>query len=1360
MARIEVNLDGGLNEQDDPYKLGFNEFTKLQNVRQISGVLSKRYGTGSQNTITSKTVDNVENFVSRRLAGVEIAAGTSNVTFSASTSTLSVASQTGMEVPGDGLTGNGSFLRVFKAEDAVYIDIDGATSANERMFVIKSVDSATHLTFYSAPTSETISANNVMITFAVNVSGAPTYLTTSDENSYDGKAYLLTYSTGDNKFLAIVNGNNFGDLRGIGTTSSTENIHMRAKSYADAVRFSCGLDTSPRIFRYVNRHHFNGYLKYGNNTFAALLYPRWAVDTAVISNQSSAFSELEAWNRISNSSNFSLKGFRGSLNLVDNIYDYKVIPVFDGTQEMLLDDSVFDFTTRGLHSIGTSDTTGFTSAYTTGIRAKGSITLANLNNRVSGLNVYRSTNSGTFFKVKSIYMGDNDPNIKHILDMNRSANRFYYSAATTLASDTLNSKVLMYDGYETVIVSDTGNNDWKGTGYKTFNTTDALGAVSPTESPNFGADQYGGQRICKFNQVSKETETIRANNGEAIGGSSEGGWYIADGTEWVDNAEILNGNAASDASDHIDEFADGDGEINVVFADSSTPGPFSTAFSTDNSNSSGFHAKFENDGSVQNDSTGHIRLNETTNAFDQTKNYIVSGWIRVEGFDSSLPQWRVYLDTDDDDNPDGNRTGDLVIAEGKGGAISQNIDNWRYFQYELNGPGTDETGGISLYVRILTPANWIATEDAWQTGSAIYLKALSIRERVTNFSIGTDGEKPLGFYGKNILADTTTDTGISSIGVPNNSLGGNYYHLYHNNDLASFLSSAQETALADSLNATITEFDFATGTSTLIGTNMFTGTNCTFANASGRGHLENNTTAQGIVTLPIITVVGETYDVDFDFISSDASNINVSLGASAAYNGSNSVTVSSARNDINLDTPFKATGTTSYLALQLTSSVSGKWVEIDNLRVKYHSLADESIPPPQTESTSGGVILDNTGPFIKLSAEAIPLPDASDRDSKCIISTSNYRFATDSHTSSTVAVDFIDPGWVDGNKHPFSGAKSLDVKHKYATMLNGRQFVANVKIQSEGDTEEYPNFVMYSEPGAPDVIPVTNFIQLQDLQGGEIVGIETLMNDIVVFMTRGIFRISIPSADPTNWNIVEAHPNIGCLHDKAITKAPNGIYFLSESNVYFLNSGFEAIPIGNKIRDVYQEKSTNTSNAAKMRLHYDVKYNRIYLTHTVSTNTIFYIFNINTNQWNTELHTAVLYDEFSLSRENDTLFIETDTHSKIRNAIDTTEFRDVNGAGSQVAIDMTVKTGKQLLTSLDDNALIRRVNTITDDGGGAGELNLELSGVTPTVTKNDHLVGVQSTRASARGKFAQIQISDSTNEDNAKEISKVDVEYE
>ena len=305
---------------------------------------------------------------------------------------------------------------------------------------------------------------------------------------------------------------------------------------------------------------------------------------------------------------------------------------------------------------------------------------------------------------------------------------------------------------------------------------------------------------------------------------------------------------------------------------------------------------------------------------------------------------------------------------------------------------------------------------------------------------------------------------------------------------------------------------------------------------------------------------------------------------------------------------------------------------------------------------------------------------------------------------------------------------------------------------------------MYSNPGAPDIIPTSNFIKLDDLQGGEIVGIETLMSDIVVFMTKGIFRINVPTGDPTNWSLVEAHPNIGCLHDKGITKAPNGIFFLSQEDVIFLDSGFSATPITYPIRDEYQ---TNVaSNSAIMRTHYDVKYNKLYITKTVSSDTYFWTYDILRQTWATEKHSGVEYDEFALDNDNNTLLIESaangsggaGNNSYISRAVDTTEYRDDNGSGSRVAIDMIAKTGEQELTPYDQNAYIRRVNTNTNKGGGT-ELDLEVIAGT-TVTKANFLDGAQSTRTSQRAQKAQVKVSDDVNQDNVKEISKIEVEYE
>jgi hypothetical protein len=296
---------------------------------------------------------------------------------------------------------------------------------------------------------------------------------------------------------------------------------------------------------------------------------------------------------------------------------------------------------------------------------------------------------------------------------------------------------------------------------------------------------------------------------------------------------------------------------------------------------------------------------------------------------------------------------------------------------------------------------------------------------------------------------------------------------------------------------------------------------------------------------------------------------------------------------------------------------------------------------------------------------------------------------------------------------------------------------------------------MYSNPGSPDSIPTSNFIKLDDLQGGEIVGIETLMSDIVVFMTKGIFRINVPSGDPTNWSLVESHPNIGCLNDKGITKAPNGIFFLSNEDVIFLDSGFQATPITYPIRDDYQ--STVASSSSIMKTHYDAKYNKLYITKSVSSDTEFYIYDIFRQVWYTEKHTGVEYDEFSFDNNNNTLLIESATNSNVRKAVNTSEYRD---KGS-VAIEMIAQTGEQELTPYDQNAYIRRVNTNTNKGSGSGTA-LDLQVVSgSTFTKNNFLNGVQSTRTSQRGKSVQVKISDDSSAENEiKEISRLEVEYE
>jgi len=196
-------------------------------------------------------------------------------------------------------------------------------------------------------------------------------------------------------------------------------------------------------------------------------------------------------------------------------------------------------------------------------------------------------------------------------------------------------------------------------------------------------------------------------------------------------------------------------------------------------------------------------------------------------------------------------------------------------------------------------------------------------------------------------------------------------------------------------------------------------------------------------------------------------------------------------------------------------------------------------------------------------------------------------------SGTTYRMTFVDVGEVEGSYHPFSGVNSLDTRFKYCTALNGRQFVANVTIYDgmSATGEEHNDMVIFSELNAPDVLPISNFIQIKDLQGGQIYGIEGLFADIVVFSERGIFRLNVPSDDPTAWSLVESEPNIGCTHPDSIAKWEGGVFFRGTDNLYYITSNFEFIPVGNDIKDKW--------DANLVRCKVDVENNRLVVNDTV-----------------------------------------------------------------------------------------------------------------------------------------------------------------
>jgi hypothetical protein len=159
-----------------------------------------------------------------------------------------------------------------------------------------------------------------------------------------------------------------------------------------------------------------------------------------------------------------------------------------------------------------------------------------------------------------------------------------------------------------------------------------------------------------------------------------------------------------------------------------------------------------------------------------------------------------------------------------------------------------------------------------------------------------------------------------------------------NGNMTDLLSSDTKTALNDVLNGTNNVMDFEDGSDgfNLIVANGFAkplGNGATFVINSNLGRLSNGAANQGQVILAFTTVSGRTYDISFDIEAVNSTELQASLGATSAYNSDAAVTTSGVDNDYHLATRFTATGTTSYLYLQLNTSTSGHYVDIDDLMI-------------------------------------------------------------------------------------------------------------------------------------------------------------------------------------------------------------------------------------------------------------------------------------------------------------------------------------------------------------------------------------------------------------------------------------------
>ena len=216
-------------------------------------------------------------------------------------------------------------------------------------------------------------------------------------------------------------------------------------------------------------------------------------------------------------------------------------------------------------------------------------------------------------------------------------------------------------------------------------------------------------------------------------------------------------------------------------------------------------------------------------------------------------------------------------------------------------------------------------------------------------------------------------------------------------------------------------------------------------------------------------------------------------------------------------------------------------------------------------------------------------------------------------------IEILDRGLSLGATFPLAGTSSLKTNYKYSKVLNGRNFIANIRIENDREEQEdHTDWIMYSEVNQPDVIPISNYIQTEDIQGGDIVGLEVLMSDLVVFMERGIFRLSVPGTNPSGWSLVEAYPNIGSLNHLGIVKTDFGIVFCSNSGIYLIDSSFSLKPLHMPIKSKYDANLSALGTAAELvgtKLGWNEKDKKLYVMYAYNKTDVSNVYDFKTETW-------------------------------------------------------------------------------------------------------------------------------------------------
>ncbi len=158
---------------------------------------------------------------------------------------------------------------------------------------------------------------------------------------------------------------------------------------------------------------------------------------------------------------------------------------------------------------------------------------------------------------------------------------------------------------------------------------------------------------------------------------------------------------------------------------------------------------------------------------------------------------------------------------------------------------------------------------------------------------------------------------------------------------------------------------------------------------------------------------------------------------------------------------------------------------------------------------------------------------------------------------------------------------SFPSKTKFLAVFKNTMFAAGSDL----------NEIRFSAPLFPEVFPKDNVLIVGDDDGGQITGMRTTKDALVVFKTRGIYLIK---GDPLNgFQAKTLNKDIGCIAPDSISELPGlGLAFLSERSVYLLEGALEntgtitsVVNIGGEIPNQLERLNTAASIRASSAVY-------------------------------------------------------------------------------------------------------------------------------------------------------------------------------